>query len=310
MTDNSRVALVMNPAATRTTPQLQARFERELAPFGLGIVARPAGADAIRAAVAGAVADGFRTVAVLGGDGTIGIAAGVLADSDVTMIPLPGGATNVFARGIGWPANPERAADILGSALADTPRDLTIGRITSGSRSSVFCVNAGIGIDAAAVAWVERHPNLKHRMRQAAFALAGMGPGVRALRHGAPLSVRRGVDHDGIRIHSLIAACGAPYAYLGPQPLNLLPHVAWDGSLEWVGLTNRSAARVLRLVLLGLTTAEHLAGPGLVGGTTQQTLHITADAPVPVQVDGDPFGDVTEVSLAPGGRLRVHVPSA
>ena len=80
--------------------------------------------------------------------------------------------------------------------------------------------------------------------------------------------------------------------------------------MEWVGLTNRSAARVLRLILLGLTTAEHLAGPGLVGGTTRQALHITADAPVPVQVDGDPFGEVTELTLGPGGRLRVHVPSA
>jgi hypothetical protein len=35
MTADHRVALVVNPAATRTTPQLQARIARALAPFGL-----------------------------------------------------------------------------------------------------------------------------------------------------------------------------------------------------------------------------------------------------------------------------------
>jgi diacylglycerol kinase family enzyme len=309
VTGTGHVALVVNPAATRTTPQLQARIERELGPLGLASVARPAGAEAIRAAVAAAVADGAGTVAVLGGDGTIGIAAGVLADTDVTLVPLPGGSTNVLARGLGWPAHADRAAEQLAKALARPPRDLAIGRITSGDRSTVFCINAGVGLDAATVAWVERHPGLKHRMRQAAFALASVGPGLRALRRGAPLTLELGAG-GGIRVHSLIAACGAPYAYLGPQPLNLLPHVDWDGRLEWVGLTDRSAARVLRLVLLGLINAEHLAGPGLVGGTTEQPLRISAEAPVPVQVDGDPFGEVMEITLAPGGRLRVHTPGA
>jgi diacylglycerol kinase family enzyme len=310
MTTDHRVALVVNPAATRTTPQLQARIAQELSPFGLTGVAAPLGAGGIRAAVVKAVADGARTVAVLGGDGTIGIAASVLADTEVTLIPLPGGNTNVLARGLGWPAHPERAADRLASVLDGAPRDLAIGRITSGDRQSVFCVNAGIGLDAATVAWVERHPGVKHRLRQGAFALASVGPGLRALRQGPPLTLHLDSGTDGIRVHSLIAACGAPYAYLGPQPLNILPHVAWDGRLEWVGLTNRSLVRVLRLVLLGLTNAEHLAGPGLVGGTTESPLRITADAPFPVQVDGDPFGEVSDITIAPGGRLRVYAPGS
>ena len=119
-----------------------------------------------------------------------------------------------------------------------------------------------------------------------------------------------GGSSAGIRIHSLIAACGTPYAYLGPQPLNLLPHVAWDGRLEWIGLTDRSLLRVVRLLALGLTSAEHLAGPGLVGGTTIAPLRLTADRPVPVQVDGDPFGAVTELTLSPGGRLLVYAPGS
>jgi len=304
------IALVVNPRATRTTPQLRGRIEAELRPLGLVDVAAPSGAQHIKQAVQRAVDAGARSVAVLGGDGTIGIAAGVLADTDVPLIPLPGGSTNVLARGLGWPANPERAAERVAMALGLPYRELAIGRVESDGRHGVFCVNAGIGLDAATVAWVERHPNFKRRLRQAAFALATAGAGVRALRRGPALTVQLGAGTAGIRVHSLIAACGAPYAYLGPQPLNLLPHVAWDGRLEWIGLTDRSLLRVLRLILLGLTNAEHLAGPGLVGGTTIAPLRVTADRPFPVQVDGDPFGEVSDITLSPGGRLRVYAPSS
>jgi diacylglycerol kinase family enzyme len=46
----------------------------------------------------------------------------------------------------------------------------------------------------------------------------------------------------------------------------------------------------------------------VVGGTTRAPLRVTADAPFPVQVDGDPFGEVADITLAPGGRLRVFAP--
>jgi diacylglycerol kinase family enzyme len=304
------IALVVNPLATRTTPQLRRRIESELAPLGLMYVAAPNGARDLRRAVEEAVGAGARRVAVLGGDGTIGIAASVLADTEVPLIPLPGGSTNVLARGLGWPANPERAAEIVVTALEHPYRELAIGRVASDGRQGVFCVNAGIGLDAATVAWVERHPHLKRRLRQATFVLASAGPGMQALRRGPALTLHLGGGTEGVRVHSLIAACGAPYAYLGPQPLNLLPHVAWDGRLEWIGLTDRSLLRVMRLILLGLTSAEHLAGPGLVGGTTVSPLRITADRPFPVQVDGDPFGEVSDITLSPGGRLRVYAPGS
>lgn len=310
MSTPAPIALIVNPRATRTTPQLRKLIEAELVAFGLMYVAAPDDAHQIRRAVEHALEAGARRVAVLGGDGTIGIAASVLADTDVPLIPLPGGSTNVLARGLGWPANPERAAEGIVDALRHPYRELAIGRLESNGRRSVFCVNAGIGLDAASVAWVERHPNLKRRLRQAAFALASAGPGARALRRGPALTLHLGAGTGGVRVHSLIAACGAPYAYLGPQPLNLLPHVAWDGRLEWIALTDRSVFRVMRLILLGLTSAEHLAGPGVVGGTTVVPLRITAERPFPVQVDGDPFGEVSDLTLSPGGRLRVYAPGS
>lgn len=310
MSQTRPIALIVNPAATRTTDHLRDRICGVLAPHGLMEVASPHDPEGIRTAVQHAVDSGAQIIAVLGGDGTIGIAAGVLADTTIPLIPLPGGSTNVLARGLGWPADPARAAERIVPALAQPYRELAIGRLETGGRTAVFCVNAGIGLDAATVAWVERHPRIKHRLRQGAFALASLGPGWHALRSGPALTVHHSATTDGILVHSLIAACGAPYAFLGPQPINLLPHVAWDGRLEWVGLTDRSPVRAIRLMLHGLTNAAHLAGPGVVGGTTLTPLRITADAPFPVQLDGDPFGEVSEVTLAPAGRLRVFAPGS
>ncbi len=304
------IALVVNPLATRTTPQLRSRIEAELAPLGLMDVAAPNGAHNIKQAVERALAAGARSIAVLGGDGTIGIAAGVLADTGIPLIPLPGGSTNVLARGLGWPANPERAAERVVAALGHPYRELAIGRLESDGRQRRVLRQRGHRSRRGDGRLGRATPQLKRRLRQAAFAIASAGAGAHALRHGPALTVQQGAAAEGIRVHSLIAACGAPYAYFGPQPLNLLPHAAWDGRLEWIGLTDRSVLRVLRLIVLGLTNAEHLAGPGLVGGTTVAPLRVTADRPFPVQVDGDPFGEVADITLSPGGRLRVYAPGS
>ncbi len=303
-----RITLIINPAATRANEHLQLRAQEALRPHGLTQVVVAQGADRLREAIQNATTDGASIIALLGGDGTIGIAAGVLADTPICVIPIPGGSTNVLARGLGWPADPERAINEIDDALERSVRELAIGRVEAEGRSGVFCVNAGIGFDAATVAWVERHPNITHRLRQGAFAVASLGPGWRALHSGPALTVHHAQAGTGIRAHSLIAACGAPYAYLGPQPLNLLPHVAWDGRLEWVALTDRSPVRAVRLLVRSLTGGGHLAGPGVVGGTTLTPLRIHAQTPFPVQVDGDPFGEFTEVTIAPGGRLRVLSP--
>ena len=303
-----RITLIINPAATRTNEHLQLRAQEALTPHGLTQVIVAHGAERLREAIESAAHDGATIIALLGGDGTIGIAAGVLADTHVCVIPIPGGSTNVLARGLGWSADPLRAIGEISDALARPVRELAIGRVEAEGQAGVFCVNAGIGFDAATVSWVERHPNIKHRLRQGAFAVASFGPGWRALHSGPALTVHHSNAGTGIRAHSLVAACGAPYAYLGPQPLNLLPHAAWDGRLEWVALTDRSPLRAVRLLVRSLTGGGHLAGPGVVGGTTFTPLRIHAQTPFPVQVDGDPFGEFTEVTIAPGGRLRVLSP--
>lgn len=301
------VVLLVNATATRTSAEVRREAERVLGPLGLAGVEAPRGVEAARAAVERAVADGATTIATLGGDGTVALAAGVIAGGPVALLPLPGGSTNVFARGLGWPADPLHAIRSLPAALAGDPREITLGEVRADDRRVVAIVNAGIGVDAAATDWVERHPRAKRRLRQGAFALAAAGPGVRALRAAAALLETPGGAPVGV--HALIAAWGRPYAYLGPRAIDLLPQASWDGRLAWIALTSRSPLRAAGLLGAALRGGDDpVAAKGAIGGLTGAPLLLTCDRGMLAQADGDPLGRVRRLELGPGPRLRVRCP--
>ncbi len=301
------VVLLVNATATRTSAEVRREAERVLTPLGLAGIEAPRGVDAARAAVERAVADGATTIATLGGDGTVALAAGVIAGGPVALLPLPGGSTNVFARGLGWPADPLRAIRSLGPALAADPREVVLGEVRADDRRVVAIVNAGISVDAAATDWVERHPRAKRRLRQGAFAIAAAGPGVRALRAAPALLETAGGGPVGV--HALVAAWGRPYAYVGPRAIDLLPQAAWDGRLAWIALTSRSPLRAMGLLGAALRGGDDpVAANGTIGGLTGMPLVLVSEHGVLAQADGDPLGRVRRLELGPGPRLRVRCP--
>ena len=85
-----------------------------------------------------AVDDGYGTVIVAGGDGTISTVAGVLAGTGVRMGVIPAGTFNYFARGLGIPEDIEGALDVIETGVA---RPAQIGRIND----KVFLNNASLG---------------------------------------------------------------------------------------------------------------------------------------------------------------------
>jgi diacylglycerol kinase family enzyme len=73
----------------------------------------------VGAAVAGALRDGARRVAVAGGDGTITTAAAeLLSHPDAEMAVLPGGTLNHFAVHLGVPTEPSAALDVAAGGEA------------------------------------------------------------------------------------------------------------------------------------------------------------------------------------------------
>ncbi len=302
------VALIINPAATRARTTDRTDITRVLAPFGLEWTLTTESPGHATELARRAVAEGARVVVTLGGDGTAAEVAAVLAGRPVAMAALPGGNANVYARAGGWPSSLPRALPVLTAALAGGWRGTTtLGRMTLGaSAEHVFLTNAGVGIDAATVEWVEARPRLKRRARRAGFALAAVLSAGRATR--AP---RLHVSHGTVAIEAVTAlvASGSPYTYLGPRPLDLVPGAGRDGRLAWVALTRLRPVELVGLMAKALAgRTPDIGRPPLRGGPLTGELLVTAARPVPVQADGEPLGHHREVRIRAGDTLTVVDP--
>jgi diacylglycerol kinase family enzyme len=302
------IALVVNPAATRSGPGVRAEVARALAPLGLewSLVTTGPG-DAARLA-ADVAAQGAAVVVSLGGDGIANEVAGALAGGPVAMAPLPGGNANVFARAIGWP-NSTRAAlpPLLAAIEAGRVREARLGLLAMDGGERVFAVNAGVGLDAATVEWIEARPRTKRRLRQAGFVL---GAAIAAARSGRAPRLRAAADGgEPVLARAVLAACGTPYTYLGRRPLDLVPGAAFDGRLAWVALTRMRPDDLARIGARAVRGRELPVGsPALAGGVIDRELLVESDAPAPVQADGEPLGRHREIRVRPGPVLRAVEP--
>ncbi len=224
------------------------------------------------------------------------------------MIPMPGGNANVFARALGWPATAERALGVLEAALArGTIRDTVLGSVSvDRGPARTFTINAGVGIDAATVEWIEARPRTKRRLRHAGFALGAIAATMRSRREP-----RLHVSADGaapIDAASVLAACGSPYTYLGPRPLDLVPGAAFDGRIGWVALTRIRPGELGGLALRAVRGGELRPDGSTVHGGAAVDLEIRADAPAPVQADGEVLGHHSHIRISRGPTLRALDP--
>lgn len=289
-----RVLLIHNPKATTTSPALVDLIVGALASDCALEIAETKRRDHAGYLAAGAVEEGRDAVVVLGGDGTVNEVVQGLARTPVRLGVIPGGSTNVLARLLGLTGDPVTATGLLRSALrADRTRRIALGR--AGTRW--FCFNAGIGFDAEVVHRVEARAQLKRAVRQATFLYCGVQAWAGGFDRGTRLEA---AGDDGTPVGDLRAliACNAdPYTYLGRWPARLCPAADAEGGLDAFGLGTVALVPLLRVARAALSGRD----PGRLRAAStwhdQEALTITADRPVPVQVDGDPLEPVTSLRL-------------
>jgi undecaprenyl-diphosphatase len=138
------LVLVLSPHAGRSSELATAR--RAMDRLGLSVVAELTIDEVERLPGLTHRPDGApRLVVAAGGDGTVGGVADGIANSDSILGVLPLGTSNDFARSLGIPVDPTRAAELLAKGKIST---IDLGRlVTPGQRPRHFVHAATIGLN-------------------------------------------------------------------------------------------------------------------------------------------------------------------
>ncbi|MFJ5957493.1 diacylglycerol/lipid kinase family protein [Paenarthrobacter sp. NPDC092416] len=245
-------------------------------------------------------------VLVGGGDGTVRVVAEALAHTDVAMGLIPLGTGNLLARNVELDVN-----DIPGSvqtALFGHQRYIdtaTMGidnELTGESSQHAFLVIAGMGLDAEVVG------DTKEDLKKTVGWLAYTEAGVRHLP-GRRKRVNIAMDdqpEQSRKIRSvLFANCG-----LIPGGIDFIPQAMIDdGMLDIVVMSPRSAFGWLAMYAKVLF--KHNRNLPVMNFYRSGKVIIRSQEPMATQIDGDPSGEATTVTVQVQPRsLLVRVPKA
>jgi diacylglycerol kinase family enzyme len=261
--------------------------------------------------------EGYGTVLVLGGDGTVNeVVNGLLSDGPSPDVPalaiVPGGSTNVFARALGLPASPMEATGQLLEALR-AGRSERVGLGLADERWFTFC--AGLGLDAAAVARVEERRAKGKRSTPGLYVRSTVNRYFFATnRRTAPLllSVPGNGDSESVPepepIFVGLVCNTSPWTYLGDREVVPCPDASFDTGLDVMALRRLGVLTTLRASRrLMMGSAPQGRSVTQVHDAAEFTITATEGAQ-PFQVDGDALGERESVTFrSVPGALRVIV---
>ncbi len=254
-----------------------------------------------------AVALGCDVVFLSGGDGTIGVAAEGLLNSDTALAILPGGTGNVFARQLGLPvAGPLHPKPLIEAArmlLCGNVRAVDVGRLAlSPGLERYFLAWAGVGFDAQISRTLKDDPVRKKQLGPFAFALSGFLI-LRDFR-GTPFRLRMDGHPVSRRMLMLVANNIQLYGII----FRMAQHaVIDDGCFDLYGFRGDSPWRAL-LHAVRLLANRHIDDPA-VDIYRARRLEITTSKPMPVQIDGDFVGETPVVIECLPRALRLLTPT-
>jgi diacylglycerol kinase family enzyme len=249
---------------------------------------------------------GYDAVIAFGGDGTVNEAANGLAGSNTPLTCLPGGATNVYCKILGIPGDIVDATEHLLRMADDwSPRPADLGRVND----RMFAFSSGIGLDASVTKRIEAHPHLKARFGAYYFTwCALMSFWTQYVVRPPRLEVS--VNGDTIDGATAIVQNADPYTYFNDVPLHVAEGATLDsGSMAGVVLRS-TRLTIMPTVMFRLFSrrARIVRHRQITGFSEAREVRVrsTDDRPVPLQLDGEYVGDVTEAvfTVVPGA-LRV-----
>src|SRR3954447_14311787 len=328
-----RALVVVNPAATATTPKGRDVLVGALASELKVDVAETRQRGHGRELGVRAAADGVDVVVTLGGDGTVNeVVNGLLEHGPAPHLPtlavVPGGSTNVFARALGRSRDPiEATAEILDALRNGRTRRVSLCTASATGTSSApvgahdeksapaaaapewteprwFVFAAGLGFDADVIARVEAQRAKGRRSTGALYVREATGAfllGKERRRPAMTLRVDGEPPLDGLFL--CLVSNVSPWTYLGGRPLNPSPEASFDTGVDLFAMRRMGALGMLRTLRQTMAREPDPRGRGVRRRHDLPEVTLTASRPQRWQVDGDSLGTAT------GLRLR-SVPAA
>jgi diacylglycerol kinase family enzyme len=279
-----RAVLIVNPFATRVTEEAIAAVERALMRVAYVRTLRTEGPrHAVELARDAGDAD---AVIVFSGDGGFNEALNGIERNDLPLGFVPGGGTSVLPRALGLARDPVEAAEQLADALeANRSRRISTGRVNDRR----FAFGAGIGIDAEVVRRIDDRGRSPDGTRPGDLAFVSTFARL-LVEHRGRLEPTLEVEGFG-RAAFLFVANVNVYSFLKAIAIKATPEAAFEEGLDFlapVSVTPRTLPPLLYALASGRPARNALRGHDL------DRIAVKTDRPLPLQVDGEDLGDVTE----------------
>ena len=294
-----RALLVVNPKATTTSVRTRDVLAHALASeVKLDVAETTHRGHAVELARQGAL-DGLDVIVALGGDGTVNeVVNGILHAGPQPDLPalavVPAGSTNVFARALGMPNFPVDATSQLLEGLL-TERRRTIGLAMADDRWFTF--NAGLGLDAGAVRRVE-HARAKGRpATQPLYVRSAIREYLSSPQRAQQVLTLERDGAEPLRLALALVCQTDPWTFLGDRAVRPCPDASFETGLDVFGLTSLPVLAVARHLRQILATSARPRGKRLVALHDLASCRLTADGPMPFQLDGEDLGDRLTVEL-------------
>jgi diacylglycerol kinase family enzyme len=294
-----RMLVIVNPYASTVSDRLrnlvvyalQGRFEVD----AVDTEARGHATELCREAAH----EGYDVVVAFGGDGTVNEAANGLLGSPTPLSCLPGGSANVFGKMLGIPGDPVDATEHL-LAMADDwhPRKVDLGVVNG----RCFTFASGLGLDASVVERVDANPRLKARLGPWFFTWVAVSTFTRRYLLRPPrLTVRTasGEELDGV---TAVVQNGSPFTYFQNRPIEIAEGASLHSGTLAGGVLHRATPLTgASIAWRALSTHGRVVRNRRITGVSDATGMTVTSAdgrPVPLQVDGDYLGEVSEARFS------------
>jgi diacylglycerol kinase family enzyme len=250
-------------------------------------------------------------LAVLGGDGAInevvnglmdrtsaGQSASAGREAAPMLAAIPGGGGNVFARALGLPPSPAKAASAIADLLA-AGQARTLGLGLAGDR--YFTFSAGLGFDAEVVHDVEQQRANGRRESSSLFVRTILRRYYTGTDRRRPaLTLERDGQPPVPDLFMGIITNSAPWTYFHGRPLLPRPDPDFSSGLDVLALSRLQMATILSAIGQMMCTPHGNRAPRgrhVVTANNLDSITFACSRPVALHVDGEYLGETESVKF-------------